>query len=102
MSSRGKAFGQKEATDAGKVLGSKPVPETESWLQTGGLGYLAGQVIGLPLTASIGAAAYTPGFKRLTQALLTSKRPETLQKLMKPLPPEVIAAVMARRQATED
>lgn len=102
MSSRGKAFGQKEATNAGKILGSKPVPETESWLQTGGLGYLAGQVVGLPLTASVGAAAYAPGFKRITQALLTAKRPEKLQKLTKAIPPEVISAVLARRQATED
>jgi hypothetical protein len=101
-SSRGKAFGQKQAMEAAKVLGSKPVPETGSWLQTGGAGYALTRNAALAgLIAASAGAAYTPGFKRVTQALLTGRRPEVMQKLMKKIPPEVLAAVMARRGATE-
>ena len=67
---RGKRFGQKEAQVAADVFGSKKVPETESWFQTGGMGYLAKQALGIPATLTAGAAAYAPGIKRITQAIL--------------------------------
>lgn len=98
---RGKAFGQKEAQAAADVLGSKKVPETESWFQTGGMGYLAKQALGIPATLTAGAAAYAPGIKRITQAILAGDRNKLIPKklsdsILGQIPPEVIAAAILR------
>jgi hypothetical protein len=98
-SARGKAFMQQEANDAAKVMGSKPVPENASLFQGGAA---TGMLYAFPgTTAAALAGGYTPGLKRVTQALLASKRPEALENFYKELPPEILAAAAARRAATE-
>jgi len=83
-----RAFGQKPITAATKVMGSREIPETAGlWPTMGaagaasGVGYLSPALLGV--VGTVGAAAYTPGLKRITQALLSGKReiPEGLGKI---------------------
>lgn len=109
LSARGKAFGQQEALEASRVMGSKPVPETSSFLQGGAA---TGVSYKLPKTVTaLGSALYAPGVKRVSQALLTADRaklaakygiPEkVVEAIAKKIPPEALAAALARYKATE-
>lgn len=81
---RGRAFEQDYGRAGAEILGSTPVPEklspqaTSSTALALGLGGWGTSGV-VPAIVGTGATlAYTPGLKRLTQALLTGKRPEVI------------------------
>lgn len=82
-SARGKAFDQQYAQAASKVLGHGSVPKVsvrETSVMAGALGL--GSTFVSPMlavfTGGAGAGLYGPGVKRITQAILSGKRPSKI------------------------
>jgi len=94
------AFGQKPITAATRVMGSKSVPETVSPWQTGtalgigGISAVKAPAV-LPIAAALGTALYTPGVKRITQALLSHDVPEAVMKHIPPQVQKVVSSLLA-------